>query len=119
MVELLVGVTMDPAHGFVVDAGAGGTLTEVMADSVLASVAGDGGVRLRPAWDNCGYAPVLAGYRGQAGADMQAIAAAVMAVQDYVTEHAAKVLEVEVNPLIATESRAVAVDALIRVREEE
>lgn len=115
--ELLVGVTMDPAHGFVLTLGAGGVLTEVMADStsmllpVTANEVEAALMRLR-------LAPVLTGHRGRAGADVAAIAAAVLAVQDYVTRHAGRVLEVEVNPLIVTPSRAVAADALIRVREE-
>jgi len=36
-----------------------------------------------------------------------------MAVQAYVVEHSDRLVEVEINPLISTASRAVAVDALI------
>ena len=113
--ELLVGVTMDPAHGFVLTLGAGGTLTEIMGDatSLLLPVTAE---EVEAALGRLRIAPVLAGYRGSSGADFSAIAAAVLAVQDYVTAHAGDVLEVEVNPLIVTEERAVAADALIRVR---
>ncbi|MDJ0751855.1 MAG: acetate--CoA ligase family protein, partial [Woeseiaceae bacterium] len=61
--------------------------------------------------------PVLAGYRGAPPADRTAIVQAVMAVQAYVTAEAARVVEVEVNPLICTPTRAVAADALIRLGE--
>jgi hypothetical protein len=58
--------------------------------------------------------PLLTGYRGAAPADIRAIVRAVQAVQDYVIDHSAEIEEVEVNPLLACPTRAVAVDALIR-----
>jgi len=58
-------------------------------------------------------APVLRGYRGRAGADMQALVRAVCAVQDFVIANP-RVTEVEVNPLLCLPEGAVAVDALIR-----
>ena len=115
LAELLVGVTLDPAHGFLLTLGAGGVLTEVMEDvvSMLLPVTAE---EIEAALGRLRMAPVLAGYRGAAGADISSIAAAVLAVQDYVTACASEVLEVEVNPLICTKDRAVAADALIRVR---
>ena len=115
--ELLIGVTLDPAHGFLLTLGAGGTLAEVMADrvSLLLPVTEKDVVE---ALGQLAYAKVLAGYRGASAADIGAIAAAVLAVQDYVVAHREVVLEVEVNPLIVTPTGAVAVDALIRVKEE-
>ena len=67
------------------------------------------------ALDRLRSAPVLLGYRGKPGAARQAIVEAVCAVQDYVIAHADRVEEVEINPLICTETRAVAADALIRM----
>ncbi len=115
--ELLIGVVRDPAHGFVLTLGAGGTLTEILRDSaslLLPVTQSDvlealGGLRI---------APVLRGYRGKPGADLGAIARAVMAVQDYVVAQAARLDEVEINPLIATPNGAVAADALIRIGEQ-
>ena len=46
-----------------------------------------------------------------------AIVRAVLAVQAYATAEAHRVVEVEVNPLICTPTRAVAADALIRLGE--
>ncbi|MFU1479260.1 acetate--CoA ligase family protein [Roseovarius sp. C7] len=111
--ELLVGVVRDPAHGFVLTLGAGGTLTEILRDSgslLLPATEAE----IRATLEGLRIAPVLAGYRGKPGADMGAIIAAVMAVQDYVMAHASELDEVEINPLIATPARAVAADALIR-----
>ena len=111
--ELLVGVTRDPAHGFVLTLGAGGVLTEVLRDtaSLLLPVQ-DSDVEQALTKLNC--APLLSGYRGKPAADVPAITAAVMAVQSYVLANANTVSEVEINPLLCTPDRAVAVDALIR-----
>ena len=115
--ELLVGVIADPAHGFVLTLGAGGTMTEILDDvtSLLLPVTEDD---VLVALDRLRIAPVLSGYRGADAADCSGIASAVLAVQDYVVANAEVVLEVEVNPLIATSTRAVAADALIRLRDE-
>ncbi|MYA89171.1 MAG: acetate--CoA ligase family protein [Boseongicola sp. SB0662_bin_57] len=115
--ELLLGVIADPAHGFVLTLGAGGTMTEILEDvtSLLLPVTEDD---IHAALGRLRIASVLSGYRGAAAADCSGIASAVLAVQDYVTANAETVLEVEVNPLIATSTRAVAVDALIRLRDE-
>ncbi len=115
--ELLVGVVRDPAHGFVLTLAAGGVMTEILRDSVsliLPVTTCD----VDAALDSLRIAPLLAGYRGQPGADRAAIARAVMAVQDYVIENAKTVQEVEINPLICTPTRAVAADALITTGEQ-
>ncbi len=114
--ELLLGITRDPAHGFVLTLGAGGTLTEVLSDtaSLLLPVTEKD---VDEALQTLRLAPVLNGYRGKPGCDRKAIARAVLAVQDYVTAHAAGVEEVEINPLICTSTDAIAVDALIRLGE--
>lgn len=111
--ELLVGVTRDPAHGFVLTLGAGGVLTEVMKDtaSLLLPVTGDE-IKATLATLNC--APLLTGYRGKPTAHLPAVIDTVLAVQAYVLAHSHSVSEVEINPLMCTPDRAVAVDALIR-----
>lgn len=111
--ELLIGVVRDPAHGFVLTLAAGGILTEVMQDSASLLLPATENEILQ-ALDRLRMAPLLHGYRGKPGADIPAIIRAVMAVQAYVTENAATLEEVEINPLICTATRAVAADALIR-----
>ncbi|WP_428515074.1 acetate--CoA ligase family protein [Roseovarius sp.] len=111
--ELLLGVVRDPAHGFVLTLGAGGTLTEILQDTVsliLPVTEGD----VLAALDSLRIAPALAGYRGKLGTDRAAIARAVLAVQDYVGAERDRLEEIEINPLICTPERAVAADALIR-----
>lgn len=115
-IELLVGVVRDPVHGFVLSLGAGGTLTEILDDAthLLLPVTSDG---IKTALTRLRIFPRLEGYRGAPPADLQAIASTVLAVQDYVQARAHDVFEVEINPLLCTPTRAVAVDALIRIRE--
>ncbi|WP_170412315.1 acetate--CoA ligase family protein [Ruegeria arenilitoris] len=113
VVELLIGVVRDPAHGFVLTLGAGGVLTEVLRDtaSLLVPSTSDD---IRAALAKLKIAPLLAGYRGQPAADMDAIITAIQAVQAYVMQNADTLGEVEINPLLCTPDTAVAVDALIR-----
>ena len=69
------------------------------------------------ALDRLRIAPLLRGDRGKPAADRAALIAAILAVQDCAMAHAATLLELEINPLIATTDRAVAVDALIQLGE--
>ena len=112
IVELLIGVTRDPAHGFVLTLGAGGVLTEVLRDTASLLIPASAAA-MRAALDTLAMAPLLRGYRGKPAANTDAIIAAIEAVQAYVLAHAGTLSEVEINPLICTPQRAVAVDALI------
>jgi acyl-CoA synthetase (NDP forming) len=116
--DLLVGVVCDPAHGFMLTLAAGGVMTEILADSttLILPVTRDD---VDHALDQLKIAPLLAGYRGSAPLDRAAVIDTVMAVQSYVTNTQARLGEVEINPVIVTPSRAVAVDALIRLAQEE
>lgn len=109
--ELLVGVTADPAHGYVLTLAAGGTLTELFDDKTALLVPA-GRADLHRALQTLRIAPMLAGYRGQPAANIDAILDAVMALQDFVTQTLPQ--EVEINPLICTPATAIAADALIR-----
>lgn len=111
--ELLIGITRDPAHGFVLTLGAGGVLAEILQDTVSLLVPSRP-EEVKKALTLLKCASLLAGYRGKPAADMQAILKVIKAVQAYVIANADTVSEVEINPLICTPDRAIAVDALIR-----
>ncbi|WP_305971217.1 MULTISPECIES: acetate--CoA ligase family protein [unclassified Mameliella] len=117
VVELLIGVVRDPAHGFVLTLGAGGIWTEILGDTQVRLLPVSE-AEVREALAGLRIAPLLAGYRGAPGADETAIVAAVHAVQAFVAAHADRIEELEINPLIVTPDRAVAADALIRLRTE-
>ncbi len=108
--ELLVGVVLDPAHGYVLTLAAGGTLTELLVDRSNLLLPVDAAA-INAALDRLRIAPVLNGYRGGPAVDRQAIVDAVLAVQSYVLETAP--FEVEINPLMCGPNGAIATDALI------
>lgn len=112
-VELLIGGRRDACFGPVVAFGAGGILTEAISDVALrlAPVAeGEAeemtreGVRSR----------LLAGPRGLPVVEETAVVAAIGAVSNFIGCQP-RVLEVDVNPLIAAGPDVVAVDALVIV----
>ena len=111
--EILIGVLRDPAHGFVLTVGAGGVWTEVLQDTVQLIVP-TSRKNIREALSTLKITPLLQGYRGTQGANIDAILDAIDVVQSYVIAHKNTLLEIEINPLIARETDAVAVDALIR-----
>ncbi|WP_340425276.1 acetate--CoA ligase family protein [Yoonia sp. GPGPB17] len=113
-VELLIGVVLDPAHGYVLTLAAGGTLTEILADStsmILPVQSED----VRNALRKLRVAPLLDGYRGAPPANMGAIVDAVLALQSYVI--AEMPFEIEINPLMCGPDGAIAADALITTGE--
>ena len=114
IVELLVGITLDPAHGFVLTLGAGGTMTEILQDATSLIVPA-GPQEIDAALDSLRIAPMLDGFRGAPGVDRAAIRTAVAALQLFVASHASRLVELEINPIICRPDRAVAVDALLRM----
>lgn len=114
--ELIVGVTRDPAYGLLLTIGAGGTLTELLADTeTLLLPARD--AEIERALHSLRIAPILSGYRGKPAADIPAAVHAIAAVARYAEAHADSLLELDVNPLIVCERGAFAADALIRLVE--
>ena len=111
--ELLIGITKDPAHGFVLTIAAGGVLTELLKDQFSLILPVNEGEVIN-VLDRLKIAPLLKGYRGKPSANYPSIVEAVMALQAYVLYNANEVEEIEVNPLIVTPERAIAADALIR-----
>ena len=113
LIEMLVGVVADPAHGYLLTLAAGGVLTEILKDSVSLSLPVEE-ADILTAVEKLKIAPLLAGYRGKPAVDKAALVTAVLAVQDCVLDNRASFSEIELNPLILTSTRAVAVDALIK-----
>lgn len=112
-VELLVGVHLDPAHGYVLTLAAGGIWTEMLSDKthlLLPVTQAD----VEKALTCLKIDKALRGYRSQPAVDRAAIWTAVSAVQSVILGNPGRIHEVEVNPLICTPDGAVAVDALIR-----
>jgi acyl-CoA synthetase (NDP forming) len=116
LAELIVGVTRDPAHGFVLTLGLGGILTELIRDTVSVLVPSSR-EEVHEALLSLRTSALLSGYRGRPAADLDAVLDTVMALQDLVRTHADALHEVEINPLICRATGAIAADALIRMDE--
>jgi acetyl-CoA synthetase len=59
---------------------------------------------------------LVEGFRGRAG-DARAVIEAIEAIARFAAAHAGRIEELDVNPLLVCPDRAVAVDALIRMRQ--
>jgi acetyl-CoA synthetase len=66
---------------------------------------------IREALHQLRIAPILNGYRGKPAANIDALVDVVIALQDAVI--GSSVVEVELNPVLATTTSAIAVDALL------
>jgi acetyl coenzyme A synthetase (ADP forming)-like protein len=112
-VEMMIGVTLDPAFGHVIAAGAGGTLIELLDDVAF---------RLLPLTDADPEAmlsglrcmKLLRGFRGAKPSDLVALRNAILRVSSLV-EICPEIRELDLNPVKVRESGALTVDARIRV----
>lgn len=113
--EALVGYRLDPHVGPIVMLAAGGILAELHRDR---------SIRLAPVEIDVAREMVgevralkaLAGFRGRPRGDLEALAAAIVALSNLALARDRQVVEAEVNPLIvrAEGQGVVAVDALVR-----
>ena len=115
--ELIVGAARDPVFGLSLTLGAGGIFVELLEDSVtlpLPATRSD----ISEAISGLKVAKLMNGYRGGPKGDFEATVTAVARAADYVVMNAARLEELDINPLmVLPEGRGVAaVDALIRRR---
>ncbi|MEE9333622.1 MAG: acetate--CoA ligase family protein [Granulosicoccaceae bacterium] len=110
--ELLVGVTHDTAHGYLLTLGAGGVQTELAKDtqSLLIPATEEA---VEKALSKLRIAPILNGYRGASGINWPLLIETVMNIQQFVISNVGKLSEFEINPLICTADQVIAADALI------
>lgn len=112
-IELMVGAKRDPGWGTVLLLGLGGIWVEALGDvQLLPSNADD--AQIREALAKLRSAKLLAGVRGAPPADLDAVVAAVRAI-DRVMQTVPELTEIDVNPLMvhAKGQGATALDALI------
>jgi acetate---CoA ligase (ADP-forming) len=112
-IELIVGVVQDQLFGPVLACGAGGTATELLKDvavRITPITRGEAQRMLR----SLKTFPLLDGYRGAPKADLAALEDVLLRVSAMVEAHPS-VAEMDLNPLIAGSTGAVAVDARIRL----
>ena len=116
--ELIVGLHRDPQLGLLLAVGSGGTLVELVADTVtlLLPVAE---AEVREALAALRSAPMLRGWRGREPADIDAAVASILAIADFAVANGERIEELDVNPLgiLARGRGALALDALVRTSE--
>lgn len=110
-IETVIGTKRDPIFGPVVVFGLGGVYVEVLKDVTLRLAPVDHATAKDMIRAIKGY-PLLAGARGKPRADLDALAAALVALSRFAAAHA-EVASAEINPFIALPDGGVAVDALI------
>ena len=114
--EIIVGVQRDAQFGLSLTVGAGGILVELLQDAqtLLFPLARE---EVLQALQALKVWPLLAGFRGKAAGDVDALVDAVLAIAAYAQANAHMLLELDVNPvLVLPQSQGVlAVDALIRL----
>jgi len=114
-VEIVVGARTDPLFGPVVLVGLGGVLVEVLRDTALAP-APVGPAEARAMLRRLRGARLLDGFRDLPSVDVDRLAEIVSRVSMFAADQAELVAEMDINPLIASGEKIVAVDALIRPR---
>jgi acetyl coenzyme A synthetase (ADP forming)-like protein len=109
--EVMVGAVTDPSFGKMIAFGIGGILVEVMKD-ITFRMAPVGKKDALSMLDSIGAAAVLRGVRGAKGVDRAALADIIAKVSRLVSDFP-EILEVDLNPIFATDKGARAVDVRI------
>jgi len=111
--EVLIGAIADPTFGPVVTFGLGGILVEVLRD-VTFRLAPTSAEDAQAMVEGIRTAEVLHGVRGRPGVDRQALADMIQRVSELVSDFP-EITEVDLNPVLAQEDGAIAVDARLVV----
>jgi acetyltransferase len=115
--ETILGVNRDPQFGPLVLFGLGGIFVEVLEDTTV-RVAPVSEPEATEMLDEIDSAPLLRGARGRDPVDEAAIVETIQRLSQLVTEFPA-ILELDVNPLVATPAGATAVDLRLTIDQEE
>lgn len=114
-VEIVIGARVDPQFGPVVLVGLGGVLVEVLRDTATAPapLSQDEALELLR---RLRAGRLLDGFRGQPGADRDALAGLVVRMGEVISDLADRIAEIDLNPVICQGDRMLAVDAMIARR---
>jgi acetyltransferase len=112
--ELIIGVNEDARFGPVILFGHGGTAVEIIDDTTIALPPLNMHLA-REAMQRTRVFSLLQGFRGRPAAAVDEIALTLMKVSQLVIDFA-EVVELDINPLLADEFGALALDARVRVR---
>ena len=113
--EMIVGASHDPQFGPVVTCGLGGIFVEVLRD-LQRRVPPLGADEARAMIVKLAGAATLAAFRGRPAANVEAAVDVIRRVGQLALDLEDRIAEVEINPLMVTPARAIAVDAVVVVR---
>ena len=111
--ELIAGTHIDPVFGPVILFGAGGTSVEVVADRALALPPLNAPLA-RALIERTQVARLLAGWRDVPAADRDAVQGVLIALAQMLAEEP-RIVELDINPLLADAAGVIALDARVRV----
>ena len=111
-IEVVAGVRIDPGFGPLVVVGFGGVLVELLRDSAveLAPVNAHEANRMLRGLRG---AAMFDGFRGAAAVDLTRLADVLVRLSEFAADQAGNILEADINPIICSGNRLIAVDALI------
>jgi acyl-CoA synthetase (NDP forming) len=112
--ELIIGVNRDDQFGPALVIGAGGTLVELVAESVSLLLPTDRTTVIKSI-NALTAAKLIQGFRGGTAGDMDAVVSAVLVVAAFVENNWNRLMELDINPLLVLPEGqgVVAADALI------
>ena len=110
-IEVMAGVRNDPQFGPLVVCGMGGVLVEVLRDTAHALAPVSKAEALDMLRSLKGY-KLLAGFRGGKPVALDALAEAIARLSELASDQRERLAELDVNPIVASSERVVAVDAL-------
>ena len=111
--ELFIGVKKEGAFGHLILCGLGGIFVEILKD-ISVGLAPIGDTEALQMIKNLKAYPLLKGYRGKTGINLELFAALISKVSQLVLT-VPEITEIDINPLMATGNQIIAVDARIRV----
>jgi acyl-CoA synthetase (NDP forming) len=114
-IEVVAGVRIDPGFGPLIVVGFGGVLVELLRDSAveLAPVNAEEASRMLRGLRG---AALFDGFRGADAVDLTRLADILVRLSEFAADQVDNILEADINPIICSGDRLIAVDALIRRR---
>jgi acetate---CoA ligase (ADP-forming) len=111
-IEVVAGVRIDPGFGPLMVVGFGGVLVELLRDSAVELAPVNAYEANRMLRGLRGTA-LFDGFRGAAAVDLTRLADVLVRLSEFAADQAGNILEADINPIICSGDRLIAVDALI------
>lgn len=111
-VEIMVGAKVDPLFGPVIVVGLGGIFVELLKDAVL-ELAPVNHEEALGMLDRLKGKAILTGFRGSEPVNLNKLADVICRLSELIADQKTIISELDVNPLICSSDRIIAVDALL------